>query len=139
MPVIAGNRAEELYVLLLTPGGIPQNAVCISGSHRVEHHVQTGIAADDDFLVGNAQNVGEHTFSFRDAVDQTVVAAVEAVFSLEQILRSQHIHHRHGQIQLFRCRLASGHIELEVLCFEILIFCFVFLLASSQFRFCTCC
>ena len=80
----------------------------------VEHHVQAGVAVDDDLIGANLHHVGHQLLALLNAVQNAVVPAVGAVLADQVALAVEHIHHAHGQVQLLLPRLAPGHIQRQL-------------------------
>ena len=66
-----------------------------------------------------------------DKENMIVVPAVQTVFS-PIIALLQAIHHIHAQFQLCRCRLASGHIQLQIFFLKLLVCLLTFCLKCLQ-------
>ena len=111
VPVVAGNGAEELHLVQLAPGGRAHNALDHGPGHGVVHHVQAGVAIDDDLIRPDLHHVRHELLAFLNAVQHAVVPAVGAVLTGQVAVAVQHVHHTHGQIQLGLAGLAPGHIQ----------------------------
>ena len=132
MPVITGNRAEEFHNRELAPGGASAHAVGHGTGYRIVHHIQAGIAVNDDLVGGNLDQVGQKLLRLLDAVDHAVVSAVDPLSALQIGGAVQHIHHSHGNVKLLRGRLSSGHIQLQAHILKLLVLRLQFILQSFQ-------
>ena len=128
--VIAGNRAQYLYLVILAPGLAAHHAVGHCQRHCPVHNVQAGVAADNDIFRLYAQHRCKECLCFRQSVQTAIVPAVQSVFC-PIIFFCQTGGNPVGQIQLLRRRLTSGHIQLQICCLK----CSILLLAFCLKRF----
>ena len=131
MAVIAGDGAEELHLFQLAPGGAAHNAGNHGASHRVVHHIQAGVAVDDNLVGANLHHVGHEFLAFVNAIQHAVVAAIRAVFAGQVTFTVEHIHHVHGKIQLLLAGLAASHVQRQL---AVLILCILGFELAFQFQ-----
>ncbi len=113
MPVIARHGTQEFHFRQTAPGGVAHHAVSPHPADGIEHHVQGGIAVDDDVLGVVFHHVAQQLPRFLNAGELAVVPAVGAVLTGEIAGGIQHVHHAHGKIQLFLARLAPAHVQMH--------------------------
>ena len=82
----------------------------------IKHHIQARVAAYNDIVGLNAEQLGKQHLCFGDAVQQTVVAGIKSRLRQIHILGRQAFQHRERQVELLRARLTAGHIQSQVLC-----------------------
>ena len=121
MSVISGNRAQKLYMIQFTPGGISQNAMGHGTGYRIIHDGQTGITAYDHVLWFYLQNIRHQLLCLRNAIQTSVVSHIHSILSLHSALRIHSIQKIHCHIQLIDCRFSSGHIQFQAFAFCIFI------------------
>ncbi len=81
VPVVPRHRAEEFDLRLLAPGLIRAVHPGKKGpGHAVVHHVEAGIASHDNLVLLHPQHIRQELSYLRQAVQKTVVAAVDAAF-----------------------------------------------------------
>ena len=112
MAVVSGCRTEESDVRKVFPRSVSLGAENIMPHDGVIHHVEAGVAADNDFFHRNAEEIGEQFLGFRNAVEQAVVAGVGAVCSDVAIQRVQN---SVDEIKLSSGRFTAGHVEFQLL------------------------
>ena len=110
--VVSGNRAEPLDLFFLAPRpGRVVKAKAHSPGDAVVHQIQAGVSSDKHFgFVVHAKQVAKQLAAFVDAFQYAVVAQVFTLFRPHYRLGIEHVQDGHGQIQLVRSRLPSGHI-----------------------------
>ena len=69
---------NEFYLIQLTPGSVPHDAVNHGTGHRVVHDIQAGIPVYNHVFHGNPHNVRHHLFGFIQAVQHTMVERLVA-------------------------------------------------------------
>ena len=108
VPVIARHRADELDLVVFTPGLIRFGE---SDEHRVHqnviHQIQRGVAAGKDLVIFHAHDFGKNGFQFRDSGGETIVPNVESVPVFAIFRRFQIGHHAERKIQLSGFRFSS--------------------------------
>ena len=122
MPVVARNGAQKPHPLFPAPR--PRGAV-----HAVEHgardgivhHIQTGIAARENVVVGDAGQIGKQAAHFGQAFQAAVIAAVGAILTVQHAAGVQFTQHALRKCQLLRRRLSAGKIQLQALLFVLLV------------------
>ena len=108
MSVIAGNRAEELYLVALAPGLLASvNAELHSSCNGIVHKSKAGVAANDDVCGSNAQKVGKKLLSLADTGKEAVVSYINAVRIGKVGLAVKYIEHRHTEFKLLLAGLSS--------------------------------
>ena len=112
--VIAGDGTKELDFPLHEPRLAAANAFGERTGDIVEHHIETGVPADNHRVLRHAHHGGKQTLCLRNTVKETVVAGVHTVFRQIAVLFIHAIEHTQRQSQLFRAGLAAGHIEREL-------------------------
>ena len=113
MPVISGGGAQELHRPLTAPGLLPAYPFGIGGGDVIEHHVEAGIAADDDVFRRHPHHRAEQGPRLRNAVGDAVVAGIRPARGAVAIPRVHTVEHIEGQVKLLGTRFAAGHIELQ--------------------------
>ena len=122
--VVAGHGAQELHLVQLAPGRGAHDAVGVGAGHRVVHHVQAGIAVDDDVLGVVLHHVAQQLPGLLDAGQRAVVAAIGAVVAGQVAVGIQHVHHAHGQVQLLLAGHAAAHVQVNAHALVFLVFLF---------------
>ena len=113
VPVVAGHRADEPDLLLLSPGPLAvHGALEPQVGEDLAHHHQAGAAAGDDLLGLDPQQVGEHGAQLGDALQAAVVAGVDAGLVDHAAGQVQQLV---GEVQLGGRGLAAREVELEPL------------------------
>ena len=110
MAVIAGNRAQELYLLFLRPRPLTVKQTVGPGfGNQVIHHVQAGVAAHKTLLRRYIQHLcpiasgAGHTGQF------AIVSGVHSVH--HTVIEVQSSKQTPGQFQLFQAGLSPRHIQ----------------------------
>ena len=139
MAVVAGHGAQELHLVQLAPGSGAHDAVGIGAGNGIVHHVQAGIAVDDDVLGVVLHHVAQQLPGLFDAGQRAVVAAIGAVITGQVAVGIQHVHHPHGQVQLLLAGHAPAHVQVNAHGLEFLVFLlqegnFIFQLLAGHFR-----
>ena len=119
--VISGNYTEELHRRQLAPGCGTHHSVGIAPAYEIVHHVKGGVAVDDDIVRIYLHDIRKELLALRYAFQVSIVAAVNAVLSGHIRLGAQYVHHAHGEIQLLRRGLSSGHIKAQGLILKFLV------------------
>ena len=104
-----------------------------TAGNEVEHHIEAGVAADDDILGAHLHHLRQNRAQLGHALRHTVIAQIVPGGSDHIGVRRQHIEHIHRKIQLFGRGLSSGHIQLQTLCLESIILLLNLLLFLFQF------
>ena len=112
--VVARNGTEEFHLVQLAPGRAAHNAMGHGSGHSVIHHVQAGVAIDNDLIRGDLGHSAQKLLRFLYAVQHAIIPAVHALGILQVRSAVQHVHHSHGKIQLLCAGLASGHIQVQI-------------------------
>ena len=89
------------------------HTVAVGCGNIVKHHVQAGVSAHDNRLRRHVQHAAKQTLGLRQAVQQAVVAHIQAIFGGIAIAGIDAFQHVQRQIQLLLARLAAGHIQLQ--------------------------
>ncbi len=114
--VIPGRRAQELATALDDPGFIPfPGAHGVALHEVVEHHVEARVAADDDLLDRNAEDLGEQASRLDEAHEVAVVQDILLLLRLQIGTGVDDVEHLDGGLFLFDRGLASGHVQVETL------------------------
>ena len=113
--VITRYRTQELYFVIFSPWLAAQHAVGHSKGNCPVHCIQRRISEYNQFFCRNAQHWCQQRLCFRDTIQNTVIAAVQTVFS-PIIIFLQNFHHALCQFQLLWSRLSTGHIQLQLFC-----------------------
>ena len=129
VPVIAGNRAEPLYLGQILPRLLNAvHAENVAAHYHIVHYIKAGVSADDKLVVADAQHGSEKVLSINDAVQTAVVAAVGAVRGLVVLVVAVYgSKHFHSQIKLLAGGLASCHVERKAESLIAVILCFDFI------------
>ena len=111
--VVAGHRADEGDLVLLGPGargvdGPEEEQV----DEHVAHHRQRGVAAGDDLLGLDPEQLGEDLAQLGQPGEAAVVAHVGAGAVRGGRREGEH---RVGEVELCGARLAARHVELGAL------------------------
>ena len=134
MTVVAGDRTEKADRRLLRPGpGAVQESVGIRLRDQVVHEVQAGIAANEDLLRLNVQQLCKQRFAGGQAVEATIVAHVHAI--ADEVAVVQRMQHGIAQIKLAGLGLASCKVQREAQRAERVIAGLFFPVFRFQFRF----
>ena len=137
MAVIAGRRAQEFAAALDDPG-----FVRFPGTHRetlhevVEHHVEARVAADDDLLDRNAEDLGEQASRLDETHEVAVVQDILLLLRRQVGTGVDDVEHLDGSLFLFDGGLAAGHVQVEALLHVLVITGLKSLLFGRQFFTC---
>lgn len=112
MAVVTRTRAQELHRRQLAPRRMAAGSEYIKAHHRVVHQVQTGIAADDDLVHVDAEQVGKEAARFGNPLKAAVIAGVDAVAG-DVIF--EFIENGIGQVELGAGGFSARHVEFEIL------------------------
>ena len=120
--VIAGGGAEPLEALLPAPGTLRvEKAVGHSLADGVVHQLEAGVAAGKDLALLTAQDLREKPPGGRETRKLAVVPAVDTVGD-EVLRRPEDVKDAADHIQLLLAGLAAGHIQLQALSLQGLVF-----------------
>ncbi len=98
MAVIPRHRAEEFDLALVAPRLVAAIAIVHAARHLVIHDIQAGIAVNEYTLRLAAEHPRHQPPRLRDALEHTVIAAVNAALAGDIILGRQHVQQTHGQV-----------------------------------------
>ena len=134
VPVVAGDGAQELHLLLLGPGLYAvEKAVGPGLGHQVIHHIQAGIAAHKALLGLHVQHLRPVLPGAGHSGQLAVVPGIHPVgHAVVKIQRGQQ---PPGQLQLLQAGLSPGHIQLQALAlplFELLFDCLIDIAAHNM-------
>ena len=117
--VIAGGGAQEFDGIQLAPGlfGVEQT-MGVGLCNGIVHQSQAGVAADEAFLRLAAKDIGPQLLGSGDAGELAVVANIQTVGHAVGggLQGGEHIA---DKVQLFPAGLAAGHIQMELLSFQL--------------------
>ena len=133
--VVSGSGTEEFDLREVFPRSVALCAENIVADNRIIHHIEAGVAADDDFFHRNSEKVGEEFLGFRDAVEQTVVAGVGSVggdVAVECVENAVH------KVKLGSGGFPAGHIQFQVLVDVVLVLLLQFFATGQQLFLCKC-
>ena len=111
MSVISWYRAQKLNLIQLAPRGTAHYAKKHGSCNCIIHNIQTCIAAYDHLICRNAKHIANQLFCLRNAVQQSIVSAVNAAFCFQVCIRMNHIKKVPFHIKLCRRRLSTRHIK----------------------------
>ena len=111
--VVARGGAQEADGALLAPGLVAARYTKKDCTGQgVVHHGEAAVSPHNDIIMLTAQDIGKKLFHCRQAVNAAVVAAIRVVL-ISKLTSSRQGKQRIRQIQLFRRRLAPGHVQGE--------------------------
>ena len=138
MPVIARSRAQEFELFLLAPGDTAAVPVGISLGDAVKHHLQAGVVPQDNLVRRDFHHLAEDGAHLRQAVPHAVVPAVVALGIGKLTAGVKGFQHSQGQVQLFRAGLPSGHVQVQIQAFKVIVLLLGLLVDLPQFLSCFC-
>ena len=83
VPVVPGCRAEKLYMIQLAPGSISHDTVRMGPCDRVVHHVQRGVAVNNNIVGIVFRHGTDQLLGLRYAVQDSVITAVGTVLTAQ--------------------------------------------------------
>ena len=119
MAVVAGHKADPFHGIVLAPRFRAQRTEGPEPRHRVEHHGQRRVAADNDVFRLVVEQIGHQAPCLGQPFKHAVVAAIGAVFGDAIGRRCQKRQHGHRQIELVGAGLSARHVQAEVAGFRL--------------------
>ena len=114
MPVIAWNRAEEFYLIQPAPRRVSHDTMRIRAGNRIIHDVKRRISVNNDVVRIVFHHVTDENLCLMNTAQDAVIPTVRSIFAAQIRIGIQHIHHSHGEIQLFLAGLAAAHIKMQL-------------------------
>ena len=82
MSVISRNRAEEFYLIELTPWSVATNTKHFCTGNLIIHDIQAGVTIYNHIFRFRSDHICYQFFSFRNTIKDTIVSQICTVFTL---------------------------------------------------------
>ena len=116
MAIVARHGAQPLNLVITMPGFRAACPEIIEAAYSAIHERQARVTAHDDVFHLIVEQNGHEPASLVDALQTTVVTAVQPALCKAILGFDEHRQHVHRQVELFGRRFSARHVQIKIAC-----------------------